>query len=105
MNCEFDDLQIDAHGFSPFRSHKFACLPSLSTNFPPNELVLINGLTRSGSVEQERSVFDLKGYRKVRALGYSILEFAMANETPRAGLGEAESRKGKRGSTTRVRAW
>ena len=95
--CEFDDLQIDAHGFSSFRSHKFACFPSLSTNFPPNKLVLINGLARSGSVEQERSVFDLKGYRKVRALRYGILELAMANETPRAGLERRETRKGKRG--------
>jgi hypothetical protein len=64
-NYEFDDSQIDAHGFSSFRSHDFASLPSLSTNFPQNELILIHGFGRNGRVEQERPVFDLERYWKV----------------------------------------
>ncbi len=57
---KFDDSQVDAHGFASLRSHNFVGLPSFSTNFPPNVLILINGLGGNGIVEQEWTVFDLK---------------------------------------------
>jgi hypothetical protein len=88
MSYEFDDSQIDAHGFTTFRSHNLACLPSFSTNFPPNELVLINGLGGIGIVEHEWPVFNLKRYWKVRALSDGVLKLAIGDETPRAGLGK-----------------
>jgi hypothetical protein len=102
ITYEFDDSQIDAHGFAAFRSHNFACLPSFSTNFPPDPLVLIKGLGGSGIVEQEWPVFDLKGYWKVRALRDGVLKLAMGDETPRAGLGKGETRKGKPGYMARI---
>jgi hypothetical protein len=87
----FDYSQIDAHGFAAFRSHDLAGLPSFSTNFPSNVLVLINGLGGSSIVEQEWPVFDLKRYWKVRALGDGVLKLAIGDETPRAGLGKGET--------------
>ena len=97
---EFDHSQIDAHGFAAFAGHNFACLPSFSTNFPPNELVLIHGLRGSGIVEQEWPIFDLKGYWKVRALRDGVLKLAIGDETPRTGLGTGDTRKGKRGNVS-----
>ena len=93
IKSEFDDLQIDAHGFAAFRRHKFACFPFLSANFPPNEFILIHGLGRREIVEEERPIFDLKGYWKVRALCYGVLELANANITPRAALGKGGDAK------------
>jgi hypothetical protein len=95
MKYRCNDSQIDAHGFASFRSHKFACLPSLSTNFLPNKLVLIYGLCGGGSVKQEWSVFDYKTYWKVRALCDGVLKLAMGDETPRTGLGKAETQNVK----------
>jgi hypothetical protein len=97
IRYEFDDSQIDAHGIAAFCSHNLACLPSFSTNFPPNELVLIHWLGGIGIVEQEWPVFDLKRYWKVRALRDAVLELAIGDETPRAGLGKGKARKCKRG--------
>jgi hypothetical protein len=102
MKYRCNNSQIDAHGFASFRSHKFVCLPSLSTDFPPNELVLIYGLGGSGSVKQEWSVFDYKRYWKIRALRDGVLKLAMGDETPRAGLGKAETQNVKPGYMTRV---
>jgi hypothetical protein len=100
---EFDDSQIDADGFAAFRSHNLACLPSFSTNFPPDELVLIKRLGRSGTVEQEWPIFDLKRYWEVRALRNGVLKLAIGDKTPRAGLGNGDTREGKRGYMTLVR--
>lgn len=102
IRYEFDDLQIDAHGFAAFRSHNLACLPSFSTNFPQNELVLIKGLRGRDIVEQERPVFDLKRYWKVRALRDGVLKLAIGDKTPRTGLGNGDTRQGKRGYMARV---
>ena len=88
INYEFDDSQIDAHGFATFRSHNLTCLPSFSTDFPPNELILINGLGGSVIVEHEWPVFNLKRYWKIRALRNGILKLAICDEAPRAGLGK-----------------
>lgn len=88
MRYEFDHSQIDAHGLATFSSHNFACLPSFSTNFPPNELVLINGLGGIRIVEREWPVFNLKRYWKIRALSDGVVKFAIGDETPRAGLGK-----------------
>ncbi len=65
VKYEFEDSQIDAHGFAAFCSHNLARFPSFSANFPPNELVLINRLRGSGIMEHEWPVFDFKGYWKV----------------------------------------
>ena len=97
IRYEFDVLQINAYGFAAFRSHDLACLPSFSTNFPLKEFVLINGLGGNGIMKQEWPVFDLKGYWKVRALRNGVLKSAIVDETPRAGLGKGDTRKGKRG--------
>jgi hypothetical protein len=88
MRYGFDDSQLDAHGFATLGSHNLACLPSFSTDFSPNELVLINGLGGIGIVEHERPVFNLKRYWKVRALRDGVLKLAIGDETPRAGLGK-----------------
>jgi hypothetical protein len=85
-----DDLQIDAHGFALFRDLELACLPPLSTNLSSEELVLVNGLRGSGSVEQERPVFDFERYWEVGALGDGVLKRAMSDETPLAGLWRRE---------------
>ena len=81
-----DDLQIDAHSFAPFRDLALVCLTPLSANLSSDELILVNGLRGSGSVEQERPVFDFERYREVGALGDGVLEVAMSDETPGAGL-------------------
>jgi len=86
INDDVDDLQIDAHGFAPFQGLELACLPPFSTNLSSNELILVNGLGGSGVVEQEGPVLDFERYWEVAALGDGILEFAMSDETPGAGL-------------------
>ena len=97
LRYEFDDSQIDAHGFAAFRSHNLARLPSFSTNFPPNVLVLIKGLGGRGIVQQEWPVFDLKRYWKVRALRDSVLKLAIGDKTPGVqALGKGDTQKGKR---------
>jgi hypothetical protein len=83
---DIDDLQIDAHGFAPFRGLELACLPLLSTNLSADEVVLVNGLGGCGVVEQERAVFDFESYWEVGALGDGVLELAMGDEAPGAGL-------------------
>jgi hypothetical protein len=86
INDDFDDLQIDAHGFAPFRGLQLACLPPFSANLSSNELILVDGLGGSGVVEQERPVLDFERYWEVGTLGDGILELAMSDETPGAGL-------------------
>ncbi len=54
-------------------------------------------------MEHEWPVFDLKRYRKVRALCDGVLKLAICDETPRACLGKGDTRKGKRGYMVDVR--
>jgi hypothetical protein len=86
INDDIDDLQIDAYGFAPFYGLALAFLPPFSTNLPSDELILVDGLGGSGVVEQERPVLDFERYWEVGALGDGILEIAMGDETPGAGL-------------------
>jgi hypothetical protein len=53
-------------------------------------------------MEQEWPIFDLKRYWEIRALRDGVLELAIGDKAPRAGLGKEDTRKGKRGCMTRV---
>ena len=90
---EFDDSQIDAHGFAAFRSHELTCFPSFSADFPPNKLVLIKGLGGRDIVEQKWPIFDLERYGKVGALCNGVLKLAIGDEAPRACLGKGGDMK------------
>ena len=93
---DFEDLQVDAHGFTTLRRHTLAGLPSFSTNLLCNELVLVHGLVGKGRVEQERPIFDFERYWKVCALSNGGLKLAVSNETPRTGLWNTRTREGQR---------
>lgn len=83
---DYDDSQIDAHGFASFQRHVFDCFPSFSTNLPSDILVLTHRRDRNVDMKQERSVLDVESHRKVRALRDSGLELTVGDEAPRAAL-------------------
>jgi hypothetical protein len=92
----FDDLQIDAHGFTTLCCHTLACLPFFSANLLCHEIVFVHGVIGKGGVEEEWPMFDFERYWKVTALGNGSLKLAVSDETPGAGLWEGRKGNGQR---------
>jgi hypothetical protein len=65
---DFDDLQIDAHGFTTLHCHTLAILPSLSTNLLWNEIIFVKNLRWKARMEYEWSIFNFERYWKVGTL-------------------------------------
>ena len=79
---DYDNSQIDAHGFAPFQRHAFEWFPFFSTNLLSDILVLTHRRDGNVGMKRERSVLDVKSHRKVGALRDGSLELAESDEGP-----------------------